>query len=138
MTTTASNSVHGIGGGGVLTWNPTQLDTVVLSASGQIEPTTITFENEVASSDFQKQVNLSWTHELLRNVLFNVNGGYIRDDFEGTSRSDNTYQVGGGVTYLINRNFSANATYGFTKRTSDDNNQEYTGNVVLIGLTAKL
>ncbi len=132
------DAVRGISSSGSLTWNPTQLDTVVFSPSATIIPTTITFEGDTASADFQKSVNLSWTHELLRNVLLNANAGYVRDDFEGTSRSDDTFLAGGGATYLINRNFSLDATYNFTKRTSNDNDQEYTGNVILVGLTAKL
>ena len=127
------DAVRGISSSGSLTWNPTQLDTVVFSPSATIIPTTITYEGDTASADFQKSVNLSWTHELLRNVLINANTGYVRDDFEGTSRSDNTFLVGGGATYLINRNFSLDATYNFTKRTSNDNTEEYTGNVILVG-----
>ncbi len=132
------DSAQGLGGGGTITWNVTQLDTLVFNASGEIVPTTVTYQGDTASSDFQKSATVNWSHELLRNVLTNANAGYVRDDFTGTSRTDNTFLAGAGVTYLINRNFSLDATYSFTKRNSDDSNEEYTDNVIFFGLTAKL
>ena len=78
------------------------------------------------------------THELLRNVLLNANADYTRADFEGTSRSDDIFGLGAGVTYLINRNFSVDATYRWSKRESDDNAAEYTRNIVVLGVTARL
>jgi hypothetical protein len=46
--------------------------------------------------------------------------------------------LGTGATYLINRNFSVNAGYTFTKRWSDLDTKEFDRNVVRIGLTARL
>jgi hypothetical protein len=132
------DSASGLSSRGAITWNVTQLDTLVFGANAEIIPTTVTFENDTASSDFQKAININWSHELLRNVLTNVNAGYVRDDFEGTSRTDNTFNAGAGVTYLINRNFSLDATYSFTDRNSDDSNEEYSGSIIFLGLTAKL
>ncbi len=77
-------------------------------------------------------------HELLRNVLLNATADYTRDNFEGTSRTDNVFGLGAGVSYLLNRNLSLDANYRFTKRDSDDNNQEFDRNVVLVGITARL
>ena len=81
---------------------------------------------------------LDVTHELLRNLLLNANVGYTRDDFQGTSRTDNTYDPGVGVSYLINRNLSVNATYRFTTRDSDDTDREFDRNLVLVGITARM
>ena len=71
-------------------------------------------------------------------MLLNANVGYARDDFEGTSRTDNIFSAGTGVSYLLNRNLSVDARYRFTKRDSDDHDIEFDRNIVLIGLTAKL
>jgi len=78
------------------------------------------------------------THELRRNVLLNANAGYVRDDFQGVTRTDNIFNAGLGASYLINRNFSLNATYEFTTRNSDADGDEFTRNIVLVGITAKL
>ena len=80
------------------------------------------YNNKQASADYQYTINVDWTHELLRNLLLNANIGYVRDDYEGTSRSDNTLLAGGGVTYLINRHLSLEATYDYNDRDSDANN----------------
>ncbi len=128
----------GFGANGALTWNVTPLTTVILDASSGADETTVTFEGDTAEADLQNQVGLDVTHELLRNLLLNANARYTRDDYQGTSRTDNTYDLGGGVTYLINRNLSVNATYRFTTRDSDNSGAEYDQNLVLVGITARL
>ena len=128
----------GFGANGALTWNVTPLTTVILDASSGADETTVTFEGDTAEANLQNQVGLDVTHELLRNLLLNANVRYTRDDYEGTSRTDNTYDLGAGVTYLINRNLSVNATYRFTTRDSDDTELEFDRNLVLVGITARM
>lgn len=130
--------VSGWGGNGKLTWNVTPLTTIIGELRSNILETTVTYDGETADSDFQNSFSLDITHELLRNLLLNANGAYIRDDFQGTSRTDNVFEVGGGVTYLINRNFSVDATYTYEDRQSDDSEAEYSRNIFMISLTSKL
>lgn len=132
------DDVGGLGGGGVLTWNVTPLTTIIFEATGEVRETTVDFEGDEASGRFDKELGVDVTHELLRNVLLNANASYTRSDFEGTERSDDTYRVGGGVTYLINRNLSLDASYRFSNRQSDDSDAEYTRNIFLVGVTARL
>ena len=100
--------------------------------------TTVTVDGDPPAAILQNSVGVDVTHELRRNVLLNANAGYIRDDFEGVSRTDNIFNAGVGASYLINRNFSLNATYEFTTRNSDADGDEFTRNIVLLGITAKL
>jgi hypothetical protein len=132
------DSFGGLGGGGKLTWNVTPLTTVIFEATGEIQETTVEVDGDPASADFEKAVTVDVTHELLRNVLLNANAGYIRDDFEGTDRTDNTYLAGAGVTYLLNRNLSLDATYRFSTRDSDADGGDYTRSIVRLGITARL
>jgi hypothetical protein len=132
------DSVNGFGFGGKLTWNVTPLTTIGLDAEGEIQETTVGDGNDEASANFQKKVILDINHELLRNVLLNGNVGYIRDDFEGIDRTDNTLRAGAGVSYLLNRHLSLDATYDFSTRDSDENDEEYTRNRFLVGITGKL
>jgi hypothetical protein len=133
------DSVSGVGFGGAITWNVTPLTSVVFNAQGDIQETTVGDDTgDRASANFQKLVTVDVTHELLRNVLLNANAGYIRDDFEGVDRSDDTFVVGGGVSYLLNRNLSLDATYDFSTRSSDEGEEEYTRNIFLVGVTARL
>lgn len=128
----------GIGGGGRLTWNVTPLTTLIFDASGEINETTVTFDGDTASANFQKRVGVDATHELLRNVLLNANLAVQRDDFEGTSRTDDSLFAGAGVSYLINRNLSLGLTYDFSTRDSDANSEDYTRNIIRLGITARL
>jgi hypothetical protein len=132
------DTVNGVGGGGTLTWNVTPLTSIIFEAEGEIQETTVVFEGDEASANFEKRVGIDVTHELLRNVLLNANAAYIRDDFEGTSRSDDTFQAGAGVSYLINRNLSLDATYRYSTRNSDADTAEYDRNIVRLGVTARL
>ena len=132
------SDANGWGAEGSLTWNATPLTSVILTASTGIDETTVIFEGDAAEANFQNTVALDVNHELLRNVLLNANVGYARDDFEGTSRTDNIFAAGAGVSYLLNRNLSVDARYRFTTRDSDDNDIEFNRNIVLVGLTAKL
>jgi hypothetical protein len=117
-----------------LTWLPTQLTTVALTGGSDFEPTT----NEDASSNFQTTIGLRVDHELLRNVLIGAQAGYVRSDFENSGETDNRYDVGADVTYLINRHFSVGAAYGFTTRNSDDEEDEFDRNIFTVRVRAQL
>ena len=132
------DDVKGFGGGGTLTWTPTQLTTVNFRAVGEVQETTVTFQGDPASADFAKTIGVDLTHELRRNLFLKGGASYTRDDFEGTDRSDNSVRANVGLTYQITRNFGIDATYEFTDRTSDDDNEEFTRNIFRIGVTARL
>jgi len=57
-------------------------------------------------------------HELLRNLLLNVNGSYGRNAFRGVLRTDRTVQFGGGANYLANRRISIGLTSNYLSRRS--------------------
>lgn len=134
----AYKDTSGFGGNGSLTWNVTPLTSVIATASSEILETTVTFDGDVADGNLQNAVGLEVQHELLRNLLLNGTLDYTRDDFQGTGRTDNVYGAGAGVSYLVNRNLTLDATYRFTKRDSDDNDSEFDRNYVLVGFTARL
>jgi hypothetical protein len=116
-----------------LTWNPTQLTSLRLDGSGGFQP------SDVGASNLSHQIALRVDHELLRNVLIGGQVAYTRDDFQDSGgRVDNRYDVGPDITYRINRHFSVGAGYVFTKQDSDDNEEEFTRNVVTLRLTAQL
>jgi hypothetical protein len=117
-----------------LTWLPTLLTTVTLSGAGDFESTT----TEGAEARFRSSVGLGVDHELLRNVLIGAAVTYIRDEFDGADRTDNTIEAGANVSYLLNRNLSINGGYAYTNRSSDDDTEEFTRNVFRVGVTGRL
>jgi hypothetical protein len=118
--------------GAGLTWNPTQLTSLRLDASGGFVP------SDVGTSNLQNRVALRVDHELLRNVLIGGRVVYNRDDFQETGRVDNRFDVGPDITYLINRYFSVGAGYTFSTRDSDVDEREFTRNVFTVRLNAQL
>jgi len=126
----------GIAFGANLTWNPTTLTTLNLSGDADFESTTNAEEG--ASSNFESNIALRVDHELLRNVLIGAFGAFNRDDFRDGDRTDNTFDLGASVTYLLNRNFSVGADYVYTDRNSDDDDAEFSRNRVGIRITAQL
>lgn len=134
----ALDTAQGVNALAQLTWNPTPLTSVVAGVELDVKETTVVFNGENASADFQKAVSLDVTHELLRNLLLNVNAAFVRDDFEGTDRSDNTVSVGGGLTYLVNRNIGVDASYTFTTRDSDAAGGDYDRHIVRVGIVGRL
>jgi hypothetical protein len=116
-----------------LTWNPTQLTSLRLDGAGGYEP------SDVGASNLTSQIGLLVDHELLRNVLIGGEVSYTRDDFQDAGgRTDNRFDVGPDITYLLNRYLSVGAGYVFTKQDSDDSQEEFTRNVVTLRLTAQL
>lgn len=131
-------SSGGISYSAALTWNVTTLTTITLEGSADVLESTVTFEDDQASGNYQKALELDVWHELRRNILLNGNAAYIRDDFEDTERSDDSVSVGAGLRYLLNRRLSLDATYSFTDRSSDADDSEYSRNLVRLGVTAAL
>lgn len=126
-----SGLAYGLG----LTWLPTKLTTVGLSGRGGFQPTS----NTGASTNLQHTVGLTVEHELLRQVLIGARAGYQRDDYQGDDNTtDNRIDLGADIRYLINRHFSVGAGYNFSKRYSDDNEQEFDGNVFTLRVQAQL
>ena len=128
----------GLAGDVGITWNPTQLTSVDLTASAGFDETTVTFEGDRSSGNLAARVGVAVNHELRRNIRLNANAGYDRDDFQGTSRVDDTFRLGAGVSYLLNRNLSLDASYRFDTRSSDADNEEFDRNIFRVGVTARL
>jgi hypothetical protein len=126
------DSQNGLNYGINLTWNPTQLTSFRLDGTSGFEP------SQVGASNLESRIGLRVDHELLRNVLIGGEVAYTRDDFQEADRTDNRFDVGPDITYLINRHFSVGAGYVFTKQDSDDNTEEFTRNVVTLRVTAQL
>jgi hypothetical protein len=124
-------SVTGISFGGNLLWNVTPLDTIRGQFSQAIAETTLVG----ASSSVESSVSLTVEHELLRNVLLLGSVGYTRDDYQGVSRTDDTYGVNLGGRYLLNRNWKATADVTYSKRDSTDPTAGYDRVVGTVGLS---
>jgi len=125
---------EGVSFGINLNWNPTQLTSVGFRGERDFEPT----DEGGAASNFQTEVGVSVDHELLRNLIIGGDVVYQRDDFRGDDREDDTFILGGELTYWFNRNVSVNGGYTYSDRESSDAGQDFQVNEISVGLTFRL
>lgn len=127
------SDIDGLSYGANVEWYVTPLTTVTFNADSTINETVT-----AASGYLSQSVGARIDHELLRNVLLNARVGYQNDDYTGISRTDDIVNAGFGADYLLNRNFSVNVGYDYTKRDSSVLGSDYSRNIIGLTLTGKL
>ena len=95
-------------------WTPTGLTTVTGSLARTIEDPAA----EGTAGYVYTNARLVVDHELLRNVLLQGRTGYEIASYLQGGSSQNAFTVGGGVTWLLNRNLRLSLDYDFTDQTS--------------------
>jgi hypothetical protein len=136
--------------GGRLTWSITQLTTLSLtglmtfntgtpgSTTGTLSSTTATpgsttfIPASAGNSYLSRTIAANADHELLRNLLVNLNATYGNFTFQGISRTDNFFIVGAGLRYLVNRNLFLGGSYLFTQYTSTIPRSSYNQNILTL------
>lgn len=98
-----------------LQYLPTRLTTVSLTANRRIEDTGVEGGAGIVATD----IGLRIDHELRRNLILFVGGGYDRRGFRGLERTDDFINAQAGARYLINRNLTLGADYRFDDGRSD-------------------
>ena len=127
--------------GGRLVWNVTPLDTLIFrgvrsaitgtpSNGGTVVATAGTAGNGYLASTF----SVNGDHELLRNLLVNVNASYENDSFQGISRTDNVFTAGAGLRYLVNRHLFLGGSFAYQQRSSSLAASSFTQNIVMLRL----
>lgn len=107
--------------GANIAWNVTPLTTINLEAGRSFEETTVVG----ASSSLTTDAAISVDHELLRNLLLDAGFSYKLQEFEGTSRNDDTIVADVGAAYLMSRFVHVLLGYSYTQRFSDAPGQDY-------------
>jgi len=115
------SAINGFDVGARVVWNATQLTSVVLNVDRQVQDSN-NFAVGVGTTSpgyLRSNVGLSVDHELFRNLLLNGRINYQNDDYEGIDRTDNRFDIGAGVRYLLNNNAYLGGSYTLTRRDSD-------------------
>ena len=99
--------------GGRVTWNVTGLTTLMFSGSRGIDATTIVGASGIDTTKFGFQAD----HELLRNLVLNLDLSFANEDFEGINRDDNLKRFLVGGKYFMNRYL--NLEFGYIYRDRD-------------------
>ena len=102
--------------GGNVDWNITTLTTLNANATQSVQETT----SGNAAGFLSSSAGIRADHELLRNMLLNVNLGVTQAKYKGIYRHEYTYRGGLGMKFMITRNFYTSANYVFTSKQSAD------------------
>lgn len=112
-------------------WNATRLTSVQAAAETSVRETI--YPDAAGIQGFDAQLRAD--HELRRNLLIGAVGEYTYDDYKGVNVSDKYYIVGPSITYLWNRNLSAEIGYRHRIKDSNISQREYTENRFTLTLT---
>ena len=113
-------------------WNVTQMTSVQASIQSEVKET---FQQDASGID-SVDAGIRIDHELLRNLLVGAFLNHTHNSYKGISRTDKYYSFGPSLTYLWNRNLSAEASY--THRTLDSNRRDDFGqNRFQVSITGK-
>jgi hypothetical protein len=94
---------------GELIWSPSGMDTVTATLTRSIEDAA----QEGVSGYTYTAGTLIYDHEYARDILLQLTGGVQRADFLQGAGGQTALLFGAGVTWLIDRQMSASATYDF-------------------------
>jgi hypothetical protein len=94
---------------GELIWSPSGMDTVTGTLTRSIEDAA----QEGVSGYTYTAAKVVYDHEYARDILFQLTGGVQHADFLQGGGAQTAFLFGAGVTWLVNRQMSASATYDF-------------------------
>lgn len=114
-------------------WYATAMTTVKADASRR----DISTSQAGASSKTQSGFGVEVQHELRRNVLLGAEARYINDDFREIDRNDDRAVFGLGAEYLLNNHVSVAADYRYEQRWSDEASEDFSRNLITLGLRTR-
>jgi hypothetical protein len=126
--------IAGVDFGANLTWYPTELLTLQLTASRQIVNTTFAG----ASGGDDRNVNLAATYEVTRQMFLNASFGYDDTAYKGAGLTETTPTFGVGAKYIVNHYAQLNLNYTFSSRDATFSGLNYDDNLVTLGLNLQI
>jgi hypothetical protein len=115
-----------------VTWFPTQLTTVSFKAERRVQDAAVNFSAGYVTTGGTVQID----HELRRNIILSLVGGYSADDYSGIDRKDDRWNVGLSANYLVNRYMGLVLSGGHSSQRSSGTNRfvNYDDNKVTLTL----
>ena len=113
-----------------LVWKATGLTKVTLAAKSTIEETTLTG----ASGLFRREARITVDHAFRRWLIGSASVAYGLDDYRGVDRLDEKLGLSAALTYNLNRSLALKGELRREWLHSNVPGQDYTANIVLLGL----
>ncbi|RMD62718.1 MAG: TIGR03016 family PEP-CTERM system-associated outer membrane protein [Alphaproteobacteria bacterium] len=88
----------------------------------------------VAREENAYRIEGNWQRKLNPRTELGLNTSFERSTFDPEDRTDTQYELGGSLNYAVYTNISTFAAYTFTRQTSDVDSQEFTENLITVGL----
>lgn len=108
-------NIGGLSGEAVLEYFPSELTTMGLTVRRRIDDASVTNSSGYISTSTSLRVD----HELLRNLILNVQASYELGKYRGIISKTKVFRVNGGAHYLINRMISLGFDIGYGERKND-------------------
>ena len=115
---------------GVLTWRPTQLTTVALTATSEVAETTTAGSGGVLERTYGAEVR----HSVSERLTGIAGISYFTRDFVGANQTEEQFVAAAGADYSLNRNAILFARYAHTVFDSNTPNSSWTGEEVQFGV----
>jgi hypothetical protein len=113
-----------------LVWKPTALTQVKLDVNSTINESITTG----AAGIFTREGKLTIDHSFRRWLVGSLFASYGTDQYRGTSRVDDRFSYGAALTYSLNRALALRGEVRQDKLSSNVAGQDYTAEVVMLGL----
>lgn len=85
-----------------------------------------------------QRTTLGWSHNWNKRSSTNLTLGYLYEDYEGTEREDDEYEVSASYNYSMRRWLDLGAGYSYADRDSDIDLYDYSRSVVYITASVSL
>jgi uncharacterized protein (PEP-CTERM system associated) len=113
------------------TGTPGSTTSTLSSTTGTLSSTTF-LPASAGNSYLSRTIAANANHELLPNLLVNLDAAYGNFTFQGITRTDNYFFVSAGLRYLVNRNLFLGGSYLFTQYTSTIPRSSYNQNILTL------
>ncbi|MCC6947844.1 MAG: outer membrane beta-barrel protein [Bradyrhizobiaceae bacterium] len=113
-----------------LVWTASALTKVTLKANSEIGETTL----PGASGVFQRQASIEIEHAFRRWLIGTASVTYGQDDYRGAGRRDDKLTLAASLSYFLNRQAALKGEVRREDLRSTAAGQDYTANIVMVGL----
>jgi len=131
---TLLKTIDGVSFSGDFIWNATDMLTLTSRLSRSVEETTILDATGILTTEW----GLAMDYDPLENLIFNLEGAFKNEKFEGVSREEDTIKFQFGAKYIPRPHFVAELKYSFAKRDSNEVGESFKDNRWVASLTLRL
>jgi hypothetical protein len=123
--------------GGHLTWSITPLTTLNFTGlmtfnTGTPSSGGVTVTGLAGNSYLSRTFTVNADHELLRNLLLNLNATYVNYSFQGITRTDNSFTAGAGFRYFVTQNLFLGGLFSYQRYISTISGSSFTQNILTL------